>query len=126
MEITAADGTLVASGLVIRTEPQRVRLDRPTRLLRLTYVLSGVTAQSSSAAGRALAGVVSLDVGYGPESGPTTVSVSGARVLNVACEDRESATRLSRPCGAPAGSGWEVTLPQDQRDDRVSAQVDLG
>jgi hypothetical protein len=126
LEVVTGDGRVVVSGGVVGTRPQALDLGRPTRLVRLTYELTGVVDRDSSVSGRALAGVTYLDVDYLPESGPARVLVSGPVVLNLSCADRASVTALRRPCGEPRGSGWQVTLDHADRDDRVAAQLDLG
>ena len=125
LEIATGKGKVLVSGLVVGTRPQVVDLEKPARVLRMTYSLRGVVDRSGSVTGRALAGVTFLDVGYEPASGPTTVEVTGDRVLNLACADAEAETAPRRPCGAPDSTGWSVTLPEEDRDDRVTAQLEL-
>jgi hypothetical protein len=126
LEVTTGDGTVLVSGLVVTTRRQVVDLEKPARVLRMTYSLEGVVDRSGSVTGRALAGVTFLDVDYPSAGGPTTVEVTGGQVLNLACAAAEVETTPRRPCGAPDAVGWSVTLSEKDRDDRVTAQLDLG
>jgi hypothetical protein len=126
LDVVTGGGRVVVSDGVVGATPTKVDLGGPTKVVRLRYELTGVVDRASSVSGRALAGVTFLDVDYLPEAGPARVLVSGPAVLNLSCADRASETALRRPCGAPRGSGWQVTLAGPDRDDRVAAQLDLG
>jgi hypothetical protein len=119
-------GRVLVAGAVVGTESRRLEFARPTRFLELTYELQGAVDRSGTVPGRALAAITFLDVDYASAGGSTTVLVTGGSVLNLACAPATAAPSESRPCGAPEGQGWRVTLSADDREDRVTAQLDLG
>jgi len=88
------------------------------------YRVAGAVERSDSVAGRALARFTALDVDVTPPMLTTTYAVSGGKVLNLACSDPEPGA-VPFPCGGPAGSGWEVQLEKADRNDVVTAQLDL-
>lgn len=125
--VVAADGTTIVDDLTVGAEPRELVLDTPTRLVRATYVLRGAADESATVEGRVLARVVSIDLGFPTQTGPTVVVVGAAGegvVRNLACADARSAVALLRPCGTPDGDRWRVRLPPEGRDDAVAAQVD--
>lgn len=124
--IVAGDGEVLVADLAVGPERQSLDLGRSAKVLRLTYRLHGVVDRSTPVAGQALAQAVALDVDYDAEEGPTRVFVTGGQILDLGCADRDADVSLRLPCGAPDGPGWMVTLPEADRDDRVSAQLDLG
>ncbi|MDF1606004.1 hypothetical protein [Nocardioides sp. YIM 152315] len=128
LRLVAADGTILADEGSGEVEPRGVRLDRPTSLVRATYVLNGTTDESSTKPGRRLVPAVSVGLESTPQAGPTFVQVRapvGGEVLSLACDDARSPVDLLRPCGQPVGTGWQVRLSADARADRVAALVDL-
>jgi hypothetical protein len=125
VRVEEAGGTVLAVTSRVGSRPRALALSRPARLFRLTYELTGVVDRSASVTGRALAGVTFLHVDFARRTGPTEVTVTGSRVLNLGCVPT-AADPVSRPCGAPDGQGWSVTLPTAERDGQVIAQLDLG
>lgn len=129
---TATNVSLVADGKAVKGTSRVGRrtvtydLDFAARLIYLRYTLHDAIDRSTSVKGRALARVTSLDVGYEPRWGPTTVNVIGARVLSTACVRTASLSTDPRPCGSPAADHWQIELRGSDRDDRVMAQLDLG
>jgi len=112
--VVLSEGTVGAGGRTVELESARV--------LRLTYDLAGAVSMSGSVPGRAIATSTALDVEY-PDEGPTTLEVTGAEVLTLACGG--PGPDDLRPCGRPDGTGWTVRLTGEVSDDRVSAQLDL-
>jgi hypothetical protein len=125
LRVDEVGGTVLAVSSRVGSRPRALVLSRPARLFRLTYELTGVVDRSASVTGRALAGVTFLHVDFARRTGPTEVTVTGSRVLNVGCV-ATAADPVSRPCGAPGGQGWSVTLPIAEPDGQVVAQLDLG
>ncbi len=125
--LVGSDGTILADDITVDTAAVRIRFDEPTRLVRATYVLRGAVDASGTVDGRLRASIVSLDLDFAAEAGPTVVVVSGhdGEVLNLACANARSGVALLRPCGAPDGARWRVRLPAADREDRVTAQVDV-
>lgn len=127
--LVADDGSVLAEGITVGAEPQRIPVEGPTRLVRATYVLDGVSEVSSDVPGRLLVQAVAVTMASTGEAGPVVVEVegaeSGAVVRNLACSDAGSSVAVQRPCGSPDGSAWQVRLNGDHRDDVVTAQVDL-
>ncbi|MET0524340.1 MAG: hypothetical protein ABWZ91_06035 [Nocardioides sp.] len=121
LDIVDSSGSVVLSGGTVGTDGRTVELGS-ARVLRLTYDLAGAVSMSGSVPGRAIAMSTALDVDY-PDEGPTTLEVTGAEVLTLACGGPEPDD--VRPCGRPDGTGWTVRLAGEVRDDRVSAQLDL-
>ncbi len=118
-------GAVLATTSSVGSVPRTLALSWPVRAFRLTYELTGVVDRSASLTGRALAGITFLDVDFPHRSGPTEVTVTGWRVLNLGCLAMPTEA-VPRPCGAPDGAGWSVTLPPNERDGNVTAQLDLG
>jgi hypothetical protein len=123
LDVVDGGGQVAASDVEVGPDPRVVVFLVPTRVLRLTYTLRGAMDVSGSVPGRALA-VPLLDVDYDGQDGPTTLEVTGVEVLNLACTDPVPSAE-PRPCGEPDETGWRVTLEGSDRDDRVTAQVDL-
>ena len=121
LDIVDASGRVVLSQGEVGTGGRTIELES-SRVLRLTYDLTGAVSVSGSVPGRAIATSTALDVDY-PDEGPATVEVTGAEVLTLACGGLEPDDL--RPCGRPDGTGWRVRLAGVVRDDRVSAQLDL-
>jgi len=99
-------------------------LTYPSRIVRLRYTLVGAVVRSPSAPGRALARFTSVGLVYMPADGPRMVRIRAPEVLNVACR-APSPEAVPRPCGSPAGKSWQVRLQGADRDEEVSAQVNL-
>lgn len=122
-------GAVLADGIAVGSSPRQVRLDRPTSVLQVTYVLDGVAERSSTVPGRLLVQALATGLVTNARSGPTIVTAEapvGAEVLNLACSDARSSVELLRPCGNPDGTGWQVRLSPTASVGRVVAQVDLG
>ena len=90
----------------------------------IRYRLEGAVQRNGSAAERALAGPIALDIDLTRQLRATTYAVSGGTVLSLACS-RPRAGAVPVPCGRPAGSGWQVRLVRADRNAVVSAQLDL-
>ncbi len=141
-----ATGVLVAGDRVIVPAPgtlpgqrSRYRFVTPARVIYLHYRLAGAVERRGSVPGRGLVRLAALDVAYRPRQGPTVLSLSGRRVLSVACTPAattgpSAGTRVAKvsafhaepvPCGRQAGDRWEVELRGRHRTDAVMAQVDL-
>jgi hypothetical protein len=114
----------VATGADSVRGRERYELDVPARVVRILYTIKGGVERSPSVRGRALARVTALDVRYAGRQGPTAIDIVGPRVRNAACTTVGDEAQ-PRPCGAPAGKGWQVTLTGAHRVDEVMAQVDL-
>lgn len=95
------------------------------RHLYVSYLLKGAVTRAPRPAGRALAVITNLDVDGVPGLTQTTHSVTGARVLNLACSAGEPEA-LPAPCGESGSDGWQATLEGGAVGDRVMAQLDLG
>ena len=93
------------------------------RLIRLSYLLSGVLELSSTTSGRALARVTSLDLSYEPGSRRSVIAFRGARLLSLAC-DADGDDDPPIRCGVRGEDGWSVDVP-DPQGYRVMAQLDL-
>ena len=105
---------------------QTFRLGKPAKLVRVTYALSGALERSSSVQGRTLVRTTAVPVTADiPLRGPVVVTVRAPNVLSLTCIKPERLEPSLRPCGAPVGVGWRVTLRGDDRQDQVIAQVDL-
>ncbi len=128
-QLVAEDGTVLAEGFGAGATSERVPVDGPSRLVRATYVLDGVTEVSSDVPGRLLVQAVALPAVAADDAGPVVVEVAGAEadsvVRNLACSDPGSSVAIQRPCGSPDGSAWRVRLTGGHRDEIVTAQVDL-
>ncbi len=94
------------------------------RQLYVRYQLSGVLQRSTSAAGRALATVTSLDVGVGGSALARTQAFPGAKVLTLACLDGGPRS-IPTPCGSFEEGTWSVRSEPDDAPDTVIAQFDL-
>jgi hypothetical protein len=92
--------------------------------IHVSYRLSGVVVRSTPAHGRALARATTLTLGYGPDRGPRTISVTGRSVLSLACS-APTADATPSPCGRRSGHVWAVRLVQADRGDRVLARLAL-
>ena len=125
LEVRTGQGELSLADDGVGVEPRTLALVRPTLLVRLTYVLEGVSAESPSVAGRALVDAVALDVDFAGERGPARVQVGGRRILSLACTPQRAGVRSQRTCGGTREGGWSVNLMAREYDDRVTAQVDL-
>jgi hypothetical protein len=113
-----SDGAAVGSST-------KYRLKFPSLIVRVRYTLVGAVVRSPSAPGRALARFTSGDLFYVTEDdGPRMVRIRAPEVLNVACR-APSQEAGPRPCGAQAGTSWQVELYGADRADEVSAQVNL-
>ncbi len=126
--VRATDLQVMADGAVVQG-PAEVVDDSATypfagaRLIRLRYLLSGVLELSSTASGRALARVTSLDLSYEPESSRSVIAFRGARLLSLACvADGDDDPPIA--CGVQGEDGWTVDVP-DPQDYRVMAQLEL-
>jgi hypothetical protein len=91
-----------------------------TRSLILHYQLDGVMQHSlPSDSGRALIYLSGVDIAPTTELS-RTITVADAN--NMGCA---SPGETMRACGVESGGAWTVTLPPEQSDDSVYAQVDL-
>jgi hypothetical protein len=88
------------------------------------YRLEGAVERSGSVAGRALATVTAVAADLTPPLVATTYAVSGGDVLNLACSAPEDGA-VPVPCGKPSGPGWQVRLDKADRDDVVTAQLNM-
>ncbi len=126
--VRATDLQVVADGAVVGG-PGEVVDDSATysftsaQLIRLSYLLSGVLELSSTATGRALARVTSLDLSYEPGSLRSVISFRGAHLLSLAC-DADGDDDPPIPCGVRGEDGWAVDVP-DPQSYQVMAQLDL-
>jgi hypothetical protein len=123
--VVAADGRVVDGAGTVDTMNQSYEFFG-AKSIYVTYLLAGAIERSSSEDGRALARVTSLDVSYVSVRGTSTRSVEGATVLSMACSPAGQPDAVPEPCGAPEGTGWQVELSGENRDDRVMAQLELG
>jgi len=126
--VRATNMQVVADGAPVRG-PGEVVDDSATysftgaRLIRLSYLLSGVLEFSSTTRGRALARVTSLDLSFQPGSSRSVITFRGARLLSLAC-DADGNNNPPIPCGVRGEHGWTVDVP-DLQSFRVMAQIDL-
>ena len=95
LDIVDASGSVVLSEGEVGTGGRTIELEA-SRVLRLTYDLTGAVSMSGSVPGRAIATSTALDVDY-PDEGPATLEVTGAEVLTLACGGLEPDDL--RPCG---------------------------
>ncbi len=107
--ITGADATLYVPG---------------AHRVVLRYVLDGAVERTEPPAGRALARVVAVDVRDGHSTTRSRTTVTGARVLSLACT-APGRDALPLPCGTADGSVWSVALTKPHLRERVMAQLDL-
>jgi hypothetical protein len=113
----------------VGTNTQKLRLREPVTELYLTYEIDGAMSDASETVqGRSLARVLSMDLRYDGESGPSQRVVTGpGTVINVACltvKDDSDFNATPRPCGAAtADGGWAVTLTGAARTDRLLASL---
>ncbi len=125
--VVAGDGLVVSRRATVDTVDRSFYFSSPAQLVYLSYELSGAVQRSSSAAGRALAQLTALKVDYRSEQAPTVVRVIAPDVLSLACTPTTNAgTGSPRPCGEPGQGSWQVVLEGADRNDSVSAQVNLG
>lgn len=92
--------------------------------LYVQYELSGVLQRSSSAQGRALATMTSLEVGVGQPLIAKTRAFPGSQVLTLACLPPGKQS-LPEPCGRLDDDVWTVVSEADALRDIVIAQFDL-
>lgn len=127
--VTAQQVRVVADDR-IATGPEQIRSGRPARYsflgatsVQISYRLTGALEFSSSAPGRALAPLTSLDVTYEPASTAVTRAIVAPEVLSLACASPGNKTS-PRPCGAPDSRGtWTVEVVGPFAQDRVIAQL---
>ncbi|WP_107774614.1 hypothetical protein [Nocardioides sediminis] len=92
----------------------------------VTYRLGGALVRSTSAPGRALVSMSSLEVSSRAAAERATHEVSAPEVLSLACATPDEPAE-PQPCGAPdADGGWSVDLEDGSVRDRVLAQVTVG
>lgn len=119
-----AGDSAVAGAEQILGQPRRYSFPAATSI-QITYHLTGAVERSSSAPGRALARITSLDVSYEPASELVTRSITADEVLSLACAG-PGGSSTQTPCGARvAQDEWQVELAGDRAADRVIAQVTL-
>ncbi|KRF36273.1 hypothetical protein [Nocardioides sp. Soil805] len=105
--------------------PSRTYTFLGTRSVQVRYRLTGAVETSTSAPGRGLVRVSSLDVTYEPPSARVTRSVLAAEVLSLACSPPVPGA-ASTPCGTQDdATAWTVDLTGERADDLVLAQVTL-
>jgi hypothetical protein len=127
--VVARDVELQVDGLDVQV-PRTVWQDSDAEVLtaahrvHISYVLSGVLQRSPAGSARALARVTTLDLSTIPDTEQRAVSVTGARVLSMACT-APSPAAVPRPCGERRALGWRVDLGTDDHEDVVMAQLDL-
>ena len=122
--VVAADGEQVSAPDPVPGEPVRVALDSAPTTVYLDYDLVGAVDRTGTVPGRALASPTFLVADVPGVRGPVRVRLTGQRLLNVSCAARTAPT-APRPCGRQQGRAWRVELPVADRDDEVSAQLDL-
>jgi hypothetical protein len=120
----AADGRVVTGADSVGTEGRRYQVFGATAVY-VTYTLTGALETSTSADGRALARVTSLDVSYASAGGTSTRSIEAADILGMACSPVADPDATPAPCGSPEQGRWQVELSGPHRDDRVMAQLNL-
>jgi hypothetical protein len=123
LSLTADGRTVGVSHQAVGTKTVTVRLPRLARYFHLRYRVSGVVqTHRRSPSGRALILTNGLAVRGVPGAVPQTLTLSGADVLQVSCEYRDS---VPSPCGVQHGHGWTVQAKGRATAERVVAQVDL-
>ena len=95
----------------------------PTRHLFVRYHLAGVLDYADGAHERALARITALDVSTPRRLTHSTQTVTGARVLALACDPPGRA--MAVPCGSKDGGTWRAVLGPGEQGTRVMAQIDL-
>jgi hypothetical protein len=95
-----------------------------THDLYVRYQLSGVLQKDSTVADRGLARLTALTVRTYTHLKRTTATVTGAKVLALACSPA-TPQAIPVPCGSAQGGSWSVQLDRGDVQDRVMAQLDL-
>jgi hypothetical protein len=120
----AADGTPYPAAWVDEGHSSTHTFRFPTASeVFLRYRLAG-TVRLGGPDGRALARITSLAVTTDSAMTRTTLTVTGVRVLALACS-APTATALPQPCGQESDGSWHVTLDRIGSRERVMAQLDL-
>jgi hypothetical protein len=122
--VVAGDGRAAVTGGSAPTRAQEVVLDRPSRLVYVSYDLVGAVDRFGSVPGRALASPMFVAARVEDVAGPVQVAVSGQQILNAVCVSGR-ASKATRPCGEPDRTGWQVELSAPHRNDTVAVQLDL-
>ncbi|GAA2153597.1 hypothetical protein GCM10009844_38220 [Nocardioides koreensis] len=118
----AADGEAVTGPDAVGIQPRTVHLGGPTRLVHVSYLLTGVVVREEPGAGDPVAVMTSLGVDHSGRQGTLRESVSGD-VRQLHCWPRPATVAAARPCGHRQGDDWRVWLTESQRDTQVAAQL---
>lgn len=119
VRVETSEGTTQGSRIV-ETQP-RTYFVGGFRQVHVSYVLTGAVAASRTP-GQVLARPTSLKLDLDGDRLPRVVELVGGRVVSVACG---GAVTGRRSCGQPEGRSWRVRLEPQDRDDVVTARVDL-
>ena len=98
----AADGNVVEGPGAVGIEPQVVDLGGPTRLVHVSYLLTGVVVREEPGTGDQVAVMTSLAVDHRGRNGTLRESVSGD-VQQLHCWPRSASVAAARALRAPAG-----------------------
>ena len=118
----AADGKAVEGPGAVGIEPRVVDLGGRSRLVHVSYLLTGVVVREEPATGDPVAVMTSLDVDHRGRKGTLRESVSGD-VQQLHCWPRSASVAAARPCGHRQGDDWRVWLTESRRDTQVAAQL---
>lgn len=119
----AGDRRFVTGSTTVGSSAQTYVLDRPSRLVFVSYRLLGVADRRSSVAGQVLLRATRLDL-TSRAAGPVRVRLHGVAVRSAACLPPGQAVAV--PCGAPhASASWRVELRGADRHHQLQATADL-
>lgn len=118
----AADGKVVEGPGAVGIEPRVVDLGGRTRLVHVSYLLTGVVVREEPGTGDPVAVITALGVDHSGRQGTLRESVSGD-VRQLHCWPRSATVAAARPCGHRQGDEWRVWLTDSQRDTQVAAQL---